>query len=438
MVDSRLPIANVRRDGSTHLIVVVALLVGVAEFGLLALWQRNGYWDYSDGVYAQSAREFLDGLVPYRDFATAQPPVLYLAGVVLLAIHDGLASVRAGMALAEFVTSVLVAVCVWRLTGIRVAAIAAGLLSPLLPIALHEHAQLMPETLAAPLLTGGAMLCARTGRAAWGGLVLAVAVACKLAFALPALAIAGICRQRRQAVTVLILAGVVLGLASIVVFGTGVWREVVRAQLQVGQRTLHDAGGLIAQAAWNEFPLVVPAAAAVWLVWSGREQPLEPALFRTLMAGAVAGLLLVLTVFKRGSYINVLVVAEPPLLALAAAGVAWSVRWSPIAALPAALLGVLLVGQIISLLAEPAHPAIAKRPGARSGLAYNVGPDTVNRIVETARGCPAGRAYSGDPYYAFLAHRRMPGNQPDPFMLGYAAIDAGFARQAAGDQPRCP
>ena len=65
---------------------------------LLAAWQRNGYWDFSDGVYAESAREFLHGLVPYQDFAAAQPPLVYLVGVVLVAIYDGLASVRAGMA----------------------------------------------------------------------------------------------------------------------------------------------------------------------------------------------------------------------------------------------------------------------------------------------------------------------------------------------------
>jgi hypothetical protein len=159
---------------------------------------------------------------------------------------------------------------------------------------------------------------------------------------------------------------------------------------------------------------------------------------RTLVAAAAAGLLLALTVFKRGSYINVLVVAEPPLLALAAAGAAWSVRRSQAAAVLVGLLGVLLFAQIVSLLADPANPPIAKRPGARSGLAYTAGPGAVERIIARARRCPPGRAYSADPYYAFLAGRRMPGNQPDPFMLAYARIDALFARRAAADEPRCP
>lgn len=207
----------------------------VLELVLLAVWQRNGYWDFSDGVYAESAREFLHGLVPYRDFAAAQPPLVYLVGAVLLAIHDGLASVRAGMALADLVTAILVGVCAWRLIGLRSVAIGTALLSPLLPISLHEHAQLTPETLAAPLLLGGALLCARQGRARVGGVLLALAVSVKLAFALPALAIALSTRHRREATLSLILAGVTFAIASLAAFGIGVWREAVQAQLQVGQ-----------------------------------------------------------------------------------------------------------------------------------------------------------------------------------------------------------
>jgi hypothetical protein len=39
---------------------------------------------------------------------------------------------------------------------------------------------------------------------------------------------------------------------------------------------------------------------------------------------------------------------------------------------------------------------------------------------------------------AFLASRRMPGYQPDLFMLEYASANASFARRAAADQPLCP
>ena len=407
---------------------------------LLAVWQRNGYWEFSDGVYAQSAREFLHGMVPYRDFAAGQPPLVFLVGVVLLAIHDGLASLRAGAALADLVTAGLVGLCVWRLTGLRTVAVATALLSPLLPISLHEHAQFTPETFAAPLLLAGALLCARPHRAGVGGVLLALAVMCKLAFALPALAIALSTRQRREATLTLILAVVVFAIASVAAFGNGVWRDAVHAQSQVGRASLHYVGGLIAQGAWNELPLVLPAAAGVWLVWTHREQPLDPELMRTLVAATLAGLLLALTVFKRGSWINVLVVAEPPLLVLAAAGAVWSARRSRAAWIAIGLLGVLLAAQIVSLLVDPANPPIAKRPGAQSGLAWTAGPATVDRTVDKARRCPPALAYSGDPYYAFLSDRRMPGDQPgeELFTTEHAPVDAAFAQRANADQPRCP
>lgn len=431
-----------RRQGrwwsAPSLLVALAIVGGLVEFGLLAVWQRNGYWDFSDGVYAASARELLHGLAPYRDFAAAQPPLVYLFGTVLLAVHDGLASLRAGLALVDLATAALVGVCVWRITGRRWLAVAAGGAAPLLPISLHEHAQLTPETLAAPLLLAGALCCARVVRVAVGGVLLALAAACKVAFVVPALAIAVASPVRRRAIAVLIVACVVLGGLSLAVFGTGVWRQVVEAQLQVGRASARYVGGLLAQGAWNEFPLVIGAAAALWLVWSDRVEVRERALVRTLAAAAAGGLVLALTMFKRGSYINVLVVAEPPLLALAVCGAAWSWRrwgsWRPLVV----MLGALLAAQSISLLVSPRDPWVATRPFAQSGLAWSDGPAAVDRAVSEARRCPSSDAYSGNPYVAFLASRRMPGNQPDLFMLEHASANAGFARRAARDQPRCP
>ena len=233
----------------------------------------------------------------------------------------------------------LVWLCVWRLTGRRTVAAASALLSPLLPISLHEHAQLTPETIAAPLLLGGALQCARRGRAWVGGVLLALAVAAKLAFLLPALAVALSARQRREAALSLVLAGAICAAASVAAFGTDIWREAVMAQLQVGQAPLSDAGGFIAQGAWNELPLVVAAAVGGWLVWRGGERPRDMGLWRTLVAATMAGLLLVFSVFKLGSYINVLVVAEPPLLVLAACGASWAARRSRAALITTGLLG---------------------------------------------------------------------------------------------------
>lgn len=417
---------------------VVALLVvgGLLELGLLALWQRNGYWDFSDGVYAQSAREFLHGLVPYRDFAAAQPPPVYLVGVALLAVHDGLSSVRAGLGLVDLITAALVGVGVWRLSGRRWLAVAAAALTPLLPVSLREHAQLIPENFAAPLLLGGALCCSRINRVRTGALLLALAAVFKLAFLVPAIAIAVASPARRRSIVWLVAFLALFAAASTAAFGTDVWRETVQAQLQVGRASLHYAGGLIAQGIWSEFILVIGAITALALART--EGVRDPALLRTLGTACVVDLLLTLTVFKRGSYIDVLAVAEPPLLVLAACGAAWGwLRWRPARPL-VALLGVLLALESISILVSPANPWAAKRPGAASGLAWTAGPSAVDTKVDAARRCDPHAPYSGDPYYAFLADRRMPGDQPDLFMLQYAPTDARFAHQAAADRARCP
>jgi hypothetical protein len=412
---------------------VLVLLAALVELALLAAWQRHGYWEFSDGVYAETARGLLHGRRLYSDIAAAQPPPVYLIGALLLVAHDGLGPLRAGLALVDLVTAALVGLSVWRLSGRTRVAIAAGALTPLLPLTLHEHAQLVPETLAAPLVIGGALWCARSERAYAGGGILALAAACKLAFLLPALAVAFASVARRRAVAGLAIAGAALIVAAVALFGTAVWREAVRAQLQVGGASLHYVAGLFAQGAWNELPLLAGAGTALLLARNSR----DPALLRTLAAAAGAGLLLALTLFKRGSYLNVLVVAEPPLLALAACGALWA--WQrPRGRWPVALVGALLAAQSASLVADPGNPVLARRPFARSGLEHILSPAAVTHAVTAARRCPPGVAYSGPPYLAFLADRRMPGDQPDLFIIRYAPLNAPFARRAAADEPRCP
>jgi hypothetical protein len=206
----------------------------------------------------------------------------------------------------------------------------------------------------------------------------------------------------------------------------------------VGRASAHYVGGLLAQGAWNEFPLVIGASAAVCFAATGDARVGDPALLRTLTAAACGALVIALSVVKRGSYINVLLVAEPPLLALAVCGAAWSFDRGRHSRVLIGALATLLAAQSLSLLVSPQDPWAAKRPLARSGLAWSAGPAAIRSAVAAARRCPERAAYSGTPYVAFLAARRLPGEQPDLFMLRYAADDARFAQRAARDQPRCP
>jgi hypothetical protein len=419
-------------------VVLLALAGGVLELALLLAWQRNAYWSFSDGVYALTAREFLHGLAPYRDVATAQPPPVFLVGALLLAVSDTVTALDVGLGLVNLATAALVVACVWRLDGRVWLALLAGALAPLLPISLASHAQLVPETLAAPLILAGAFLCARSERQWLGAIVLALAAWSKFAFLIPALAVAALAPGRWRTVAWTVAAFVALFAISLAVFGTGVWDQTVLAQLKLGRATVHYAGGLLAQAAWNELPLLAGAALFIAIAWRERGTLRDRRLAATVTGAAGGGLLLALTVFKRGSYINVMTVAEPPLLVLAVCGAAWSwQRWRQARAVTVAATA-LLAAQIASLLINPPDPWVAVRPLAQSGLTWSAGPGQVNAEVTAARRCPPQLAYSGSPYIAFLASRRMPGQQPDVFMLANSREDATFARRAARDRPRCP
>ncbi len=417
--------------------VVLALLIGLVEVILLMVWQRDSSWGAGNGVYALSAREFLHGLLPYHDFAAAQPPPILLVGAGLLALSDTAMSLRVGLALVDMATAVLVGVCVWRLERRAWLALAAGAFAPLLPISLNGHAQLVPETLAAPLVLGGALSCANKDRSLVGGLLLAVTVWCKVAFLIPAVAIILVAPARARALAALLAGSVALFTGSLLFFGSGMYRETVAAQLQVGRASLRYASGLVAQIGWNELPLVLGAGFFLLTFRQNRDSDEQALLVRTISAAAVGGLLLALTVFKRGSYLNVMAVADPPLLALAACGAARAWRSGAATRAVAMLLGAFLLAQSASLLLHPSNPWLADRPFARAGLGWTAGPAQVDQAVRLARRCPANEAYAGTPYIAFLANRRAPGLQPDRFIIDTAPINAAFAKRAADDRPLC-
>jgi len=100
----------------------------------------------------------------------------------------------------------------------------------------------------------------------------------------------------------------------------------------------------------------------------------------------------------------------------------------------------LVVGliEIGSMLGSPEHPTLFGRPFAASPPNWTLTSDQVNAQLAAIKRCPASQAYSGQPFLAFAADRRMPGNQPDQFIIGHARVDARFLAAAARDKPRCP
>ena len=413
---------------------VSAVLVSV----LLRAWQANAYWEYSDGVYALTARLLLDGASLYRDVAAAQPPPVYVAGAgVLGLLGDSVDGLRAGLSVVALVTSLLVLACVWRLTRSRAAAVVAGVLALMTPWALREHAQLVPETFAAPLVLGAALAASRGGRAGAvvAGALAAVAVAFKLAFVLPAALVLASARRRGRAVASFVTAGAVLAGSFLLVFGEPLLDGAVRAQRETGTAGLHYVGGLWAQAGWNLLPLLACAA----LAWPVRRRTEDPALLRALAAASLGALLLLATLFKHGSYLTVVVVMEPPLLCLAAVGVIAALRSRAGSRLAVAGAAAALVAlQVGSLLASPGDPHLFTRPAAASGPGWTLSPSAVDRELAVRAACPLRSATGGPPYLAFASGRRIAGDQPDRFIVENAPVLARFRARADRDQPRCP
>ena len=381
----------------------------------------------------------------YRDVAAAHPPSLFLAAAFLLALEDSLEALRAAMGLLVLGTAGLVALAVWRLTQHRVAAATGGVASLLTPWALREHAMLIPESFGAPLLMGAALLAARDGRksGAAGGLVAAIAASVKLALVIPALGLALSVITRTAYVAGFVLATAALTAGFSLAFGGALPENVLLAQAETGTAELRYVAGLWLQAGWNLLPLAALAAIA----WRYRQAARDPALFRTLVALFLSTAALLLTLAKSGAYLNVVVVVEPPAVALGTAGVVWvwrEARQKPSGAISRRLAGASLVAvalagaQSASLLTSPSDPDVFVRPFSAPAHARRMSSEEVDRRVALARRCPADVPFSGPPFLAFLADRKMPANQPDQFIIANAETHRRFAEAARLAVPRCP
>ena len=276
------------------------------------------------------------------------------------------------------------------------------------------------------------MLAASRRRTSWlAGVAGGIAAFFKVAFLVPVVAIVA------AAASPLLAAGALLGTvavgaaASALAFGSAFWREAFQAQAQTGLHSLHYTAGLWVQAGWNLIALGVPAIMALRDRAAARDKPL----LRAVVAGTIGSLALLLSLLKQGSYLNALVVIEPAMLILAACGLTWVIserrgvsrRRDVLIAAGALAIGVVQVG---SLLASPTRPTVFGRPFAASPPGWLLRNGQVDRQVALIRRCPSTVAYSGPPFLALAGARRMPGNEPDQFIIEHAAANRRFMNAA--------
>jgi hypothetical protein len=402
-----------------------AVLGGLALIAVhLAL--AGTYWNSEEGVYALTARLLLSGHELYRQTAAAQPPVVFLVGAGLLAIHDGLEWLRLGVAGFQLGAGLLAAQIVWRTTGSLIGSIVAVPATLLTPWAVHEHGSLTPELISLPFLLGALLASRRERTIPVAGMLCGLLPLIKLPDVLPAVVIILCATNIRR--TALWAAGTFLIAlaATLLLGGDAFWRDVVVAQSQSQLRPVGLVKGWWLQAAWTLSGLVVCSLLAFWLRRTATDQGMLRAVLMTSLATSVT----LVSVLKTGTGLNVTVPVEAVLVpgALSGAVLTWRLarrdrgRWLWVATAISAL-AILTLAQSLSLILSPSDPEPFLRPGsAQVGWAEAASKSQLRSAVNAARACPKGSVFGGPPLIAFAADRRMPADQPDAFITALPAL----------------
>jgi len=414
--------------------LAAGLLLGALVLAALQTWRGLEYWNYSEGVYALTARLLLEGRDVYGEVVVAQPPGVVLAGGALLALDDSLGWLRLGVGALQLAGGGLAATAAWRLTRSPTATAFTPALVLLTPWAVREHGSLTPELVALPLLLGGALLASRRATVPAGAVLAALAPFVKWPFVLPAAAIVLLSADRRRAIPVALATLAVQALIATAVFGPGVWEQSVIAQLATeGRPALASVAGSLGQAGWGLTGLLVAAGVAL-------RRTQDPVLARVLAGGAVGALLTVLSVSKPGTALNVVIPVEALLVPLAVAGVAIAAGAAGVGSRAVAVVALLFVAaQTASLLATPQTRFPFLYPTSERGAwGREATEPEVDAITAGVEDCPPGQPYAGAPFFAYLADRGAPAGQPDGFLTRRSSRLEEVERRMAADQPACP
>jgi len=440
-MNPRAPVAfgRVRED---RVVAVGSLLLGAAALLAVHFLLLHTYWDYSEGVYALTAREMLHGGDLYGRIVGAQPPGVFVTGVALLAIHESVEWLRFGVACLQLGAGLIAARIVYRVTANRIATALTPAAILLTPWAVHEHGALTPELVALPVMLGAALLTADRRRAGWAGALCGLLVLIKFPLAIPAAVLVVMSQDRRRAAAAAVAVAAAGLVAAWIAGGSGFWRDAVIAQLHTGSRALGGLAGYWAQMGWNVVGLVVCAACAVAL----RARARDSRLLTITIALAAANLVTFLTNFKEGTGLNITVPVEASLVPLAACGTVFAFRaardparpapgWLPIAC---AVALVFTLAQTLSLIVHPEKPVPFLRAFSAPAWGITYTATQYDAVLRAARACPPGEAYGGPPLVALDAGRNPPAGQPDQFLPLHSSTLAAVAAEIGEVARVCP
>lgn len=311
----------------TYALVFFLLVLLFVLLGLLHI--DRSCLDAADSTYLISADGISRGLMPYRDFLLAHPPLLFLLGAPLAALKAGVLPFR--------IFSILVAagvgLAVWRLalrlTANQSLALLAAALALFAPLGVFFSKLFLNDSLVSLLAAGMVLLLLSGSRrsTAAAGVLAVLGMLTKLTF-VPVLVVAVVYlliyrRGRLRLFLAVALGGTVLtALALEALTGGAYLGDILGAQASKGYSFTNFYEGL--HRIWQmDWPLLVPAVPGLYFMgreWRRARGEPRGRLFLVL-GWLAAGVTLLATLPAEGHDTNLFQVAEPAVALLAAWGI---------------------------------------------------------------------------------------------------------------------
>ncbi len=305
-------------------IAFFVLLAGFLAMALAGL--DHSCLDAADSAYLASAAAVAHGLVPYRDFLSAHPPLLFLLGAPLAAAGGGVLPFRIFTLLAMAATALVTRRLGTMLSGDAGTGFLAGAFALFAPLGIYFSRLFLQDILVALAGAVAVLLLLRDShrRTVAAGLVCVAGTLTKLTFLplLVALALF-VCRYRRQRLAPFLAAALGGSLLAALVLeaitGGAYFDDIIFAQASktLGFTNFYEGLHRVWQLDW---PLLLVAVTGLAPAFSSLRRRRNGELF--LFGGwLVAGLVPLLTLPAAGHDTNLFQPAEPPLALLAAWGI---------------------------------------------------------------------------------------------------------------------
>ena len=304
------------------------ILLAFLCLGLLGI--DHSCLDAADSAYVISSDAIARGLMPYRDFLAAHPPLLYMAGAPLAKLGLGVLPFRVFSLLVTAVLGLAVWRLAWGITRDSKTAILAGAFTLFAPLGLYFTKSFLNDSLVS--LFAVCVLLLLSGRSRWrfiaAGVICVLGMMTKLTF-LPVFVftIVFIFVYRRNMNRIFLavsIGGSILVTLAVQLLTQGAYLgNILGSQASKGYSFTNFYEGL--HRIWQiDWPLLVPAALGIWFVIRMLDAKEEPAReYRFLLLGwLVAAALPLFTLAAEGHDTNLFLTAEPAIALFAAFGIA--------------------------------------------------------------------------------------------------------------------